>query len=189
MNKSVFVLPISILILAMLAGGASAGQAQDNWPTWRGPLASGVAPTGNPPLVWSETQNIRWKAPIPGKGTSSPIVWDDKIFFLTAIETDRVGEPPAVAKTDANAPAPFHGGKTPKNVYKFDLVCLDRATGKVLWEQTTREEVPHEAHHPDHGYASYSPVTDGKLLWASFGSRGVHCYDLDGNHKWSRDLG
>jgi outer membrane protein assembly factor BamB len=190
MNKSVFVLPISILILAMLAGGASAGQAQDNWPTWRGPLASGVAPTGNPPLAWSETQNIRWKAPIPGKGTSSPIVWDDKIFFLTAIETDRVGQPPAAAaKADPNAPAPFHGGKTPKNVYKFDLVCLDRATGKVLWEQTTREEVPHEAHHPDHGYASYSPVTDGKLLWASFGSRGVHCYDLDGNHKWSRDLG
>ena len=149
----------------------------------------GVSPTGNPPLTWSETQNVRWKVPVPGKGTSSPIVWGDKVFFLTAIETDRVGEPPATApKADPNAPAPFHGGKAPKNVHKFDVVCLDRATGKVVWQKTAREEVPHEGHHPDHGFASYSPVTDGKLLWASFGSRGVHCYDLNGNHKWSRDL-
>ena len=74
-------------------------------------------------------------------------------------------------------------------MYKFDVVCLDRATGKILWQKTAREEVPHEGHHPEHGFASYSPVTDGTHVWASFGSRGVHCYDLDGRHKWSRDLG
>ncbi len=190
MNKTIHALSISVLVLAVFAGGVYAGQAQDCWPAWRGPLASGVSPTGNPPLTWSETQNIRWKVATPGKGTSSPIVWVDRIFFLTAIETDRVGQPPATApQTDPNAPAPFHGGKTPKNVYKFDLVCLDRATGKTLWQKTAREEVPHEGHHPDHGFASYSPITDGTCVWASFGSRGVHCYDVNGNHKWSRDLG
>jgi outer membrane protein assembly factor BamB len=187
MSKTIRTLSVSICVSAMFAG-VCAGQAQDNWPAWRGPLGSGVSPTGNPPLTWSETQNVRWKVPVPGKGTSSPIVWGDKIFFLTAIETDRKGTPePAPASSDG--PAPFHGGKAPKNVHKFDVVCLDLATGKTLWQKTAREVVPHEGHHPDHGFASYSPVTDGKLLWASFGSRGVHCYDLAGEHKWSRDLG
>ena len=116
-------------------------------------------------------------------------MWGDKILFLTAIETDRTGTPEAAQTPDPNAPAPFHGGKAPKNVYKFDVVCLDRATGKILWQKTAREVVPHEGHHPEHGFASYSPVTDGTHVWASFGSRGVHCYDLDGRHKWSRDLG
>jgi outer membrane protein assembly factor BamB len=187
MSKTIRTLSVSICVSAMFAG-VCAGQAQDTWPAWRGPLGSGVSPTGNPPLTWSETQNVRWKVPVPGKGTSSPIVWGDKIFFLTAIETDRKGTPePAPASSDG--PAPFHGGKAPKNVHKFDVVCLDLATGKTLWQKTAREVVPHEGHHPDHGFASYSPVTDGKLLWASFGSRGVHCYDLAGEHKWSRDLG
>jgi len=185
MNKTIRTLSISSFVLAMFACAVCAGQVQDNWPTWRGPLASGISPQGNPPLTWSETQNIQWKVPVPGKGTSSPIIWNDKIFFLTAIETDREGESGA----GPDAAAPSRGGRAPKNIHKFDVVCLDRATGKTLWQKTAREEVPHEGHHADHGFASYSPVTDGKLLWASFGSRGVHCYDLDGHHKWSRDLG
>jgi outer membrane protein assembly factor BamB len=189
MRRIIRTLTISTVMLTVLTASLRAGEAENSWPTWRGPLGSGVAPTGNPPLSWSETQNIRWKVPVPGKGTSSPIVWGDKIFFLTAIETDRTGTPEPAQVAGSNGPAPFHGGKAPKNVHKFDVVCLDRSTGKVLWQKTAREEVPHEGHHPDHGFASYSPVTDGKHIWASFGSRGVHCYDLAGGHKWSRDLG
>jgi outer membrane protein assembly factor BamB len=151
---------------------------------WRGPAGTGVASQGDPPVTWSETRNVKWKVAFPGEGSSSPIVWADKIFFLTAIKTDKVG--PA-AKDDGEVP--FHGGRRPKNVYQFDLVCLDHRTGQVLWQRTAHEAVPHEGHHPDHGFASYSPVTDGKLVWAGMGSRGVHCYDLAGNHKWSRDLG
>jgi outer membrane protein assembly factor BamB len=189
MTRTIHTLSITTVVWAMLTAAVCAGQAQDNWATWRGPLGSGVSPQGNPPLTWSETQNIRWKVPVPGKGTSSPIIWNDKIFFLTAIETDREGEPAAAPDAAATTPAPSRGGRAPKNIHKFDVVCLDRATGKTLWQKTAREAVPHEGHHADHGFASYSPVTDGKLLWASFGSRGVHCYDLDGQHKWSRDLG
>jgi outer membrane protein assembly factor BamB len=117
------------------------------------------------------------------------VVWADKIFFLTAIETDRQGASAQGSASDAGAPAPFHGGKTPKNVHKFDVVCLDRATGRTLWQRTAREDVPHEGHHPTGSFAAYSPVTDGKCVWAAFGSRGVHCYDVNGAHKWSRDLG
>lgn len=189
MTRMIRWLTISILMLSVVTGPAPAGSTQDRWPTWRGPLGSGVAPTGNPPLTWSETQNIRWKVPVSGKGTSSPVVWGDRIFFLTAIETARAGTPERAQASEPNEPAPFHGGKNPKNVYKFDVVCLDLATGQTLWQQTACETVPHEGHHPDHGFASYSPVTDGTHVWASFGSRGVHCYDLNGEHKWSRDLG
>ncbi len=126
---------------------------------------TGAAKNANPPLTWSETENIKWKAAVPGQGLSSPIIWADKIFFLTAIESEKEG------------------------AYKFDFVCMDRNNGKILWQKTAREEVPHEGHHETGSFASNSAVTDGKYVWASFGSRGVHCYDIDGNHKWSKDLG
>jgi outer membrane protein assembly factor BamB len=182
----------AVTILMFLTGGrVRADSAQDYWPAWRGPMACGVSPTARPPLTWSETQNIKWKAAVPGQGTSSPIVWADRVFFLTAIETDRQGTPAPLERpaADAHTPTSASGSKPPKNVYKFDVVCLDRATGQILWERTAREEVPHEGHSPEHGFASYSPVTDGVHVWASFGSRGVHCYDANGVHKWSRDLG
>jgi outer membrane protein assembly factor BamB len=182
---------IAALLLVLPGGRVRADSAQDYWPAWRGSTASGVSTTARPPLTWSETQNIKWKVLVPGQGTSSPIVWGDKIFFLTAIDTGRPGTPaPAPgAAVDPNAPPPFHGGKRPKTFHKFDVVCLDRATGRTLWEKTAREEVPHEGHSPEHGFASYSPVTDGVHVWAAFGSRGVHCYDVNGVHQWSRDLG
>ncbi len=78
----------------------------------------------------------------------------------------------------------------PTVYYKFEVLCFDRSTGDVLWQRTAREEVPHEGYRQgDGGYACYSPVTDGKNLYAYFGSRGLFCYDLDGNRKWERELG
>lgn len=184
-------------LIALFSVDAYGDSRGDYWPTWRGPGATGVAANGNPALTWSETENIKWKVKLPGQGTSSPIVWADRIFFQTAIKTDKKVTSAAQAGSEGrdpdrsgNARRPFHGGRTPTNVYKFDLVCLDRKSGKILWRKTAREELPHEGHHPNHdGFACYSPVTDGKHVWAGFGSRGVHCYDVDGNHKWSRDMG
>jgi len=186
------VLTISVGLLIVLGSVDVYGDSgSDYWPTWRGPDATGVAPKGNPPLTWSENKNIKWKVKVPGQGISSPVIWGDRIFFLTAIETDKKGLPTAQsAAQGGGGRRPFHGGRPPKNIYKFDLVCLDRKTGKLFWQKTAREELPHDGHHSNYGgFASYSPVTDGKYVWASFGSRGVHCYDTDGNHKWSRDLG
>ncbi|MBN2182845.1 MAG: PQQ-binding-like beta-propeller repeat protein [Sedimentisphaerales bacterium] len=146
-------------------GPDSTGAAKNANPRWRGPDSTGAAKNANPPIKWSETENIKWKVKVPGYGLSSPVIWADKIFFLTAIESEKEG------------------------AYKFDFVCMDRNTGKILWQKTAREEVPHEGHHDTGSLASNSAVTDGKYVWASFGSRGVHCYDVDGNHKWSKDLG
>ncbi len=154
-----------ILLSVLLSVNAYSNLSSDYWPTWRGPDATGASKNANPPQTWSETENIKWKVAVPGNGLSSPIVWADKIFFLTAIESEKEG------------------------AFKFDFVCMDRNTGKIVWQKTTREEVPHEGHHETGSLASNSAVTDGKHVWASFGSRGVHCYDVDGNHKWSKDLG
>ena len=137
--------------------------AERYWPQWRGPLASGVAPHGDPPTEWSEDRNVRWKVPIPGKGSASPIVWDDRIFVLTAV--------PA---TDAQ---------------QFTIVAINREDGSVLWQRIAREELPHEGTHPTGTYASPSAVTDGERVIAFFGSRGLYCYDMDGNLLWERDLG
>lgn len=107
---------------------------------------------------------------MPGFGTSTPIVWEDKLFLLTAIPAEE-------------------GAKPNKSRHQFSVLCLNRQDGTIRWQKTAREETPHEGHHVDHGYASASPVTDGKLLIAYFGSRGLHCYDFEGNLKWSKDLG
>ena len=184
-----------------------------NWHQWRGPHGDGSAPHGDPPLRWDESTNVQWKVEIPGSGSATPIVWGDRVFVLTAIDTGRLPEPgaesiaveaPVVAESDANTP-PAKGGDrkrrggkkggasltipTPATLYRFDVLCVDRATGEILWQRTVVEEVPHEGHHPSHGYASASPTTDGRRLYASFGSRGVFCYDLDGNFQWKCDLG
>ncbi len=177
-----------VLLATALATSTWAASAQDDWPTWRGPAGTGMAPQGNPPVTWSESENIKWKIDIPGRGQSSPIIWGNKIFFQTAIDTGQTGTTDVAASSQrANRPR-WAGGAAPKTLHKFDLICLDRATGKTLWQKTAAETVPHEGHHATGSLAPYSPVTDGKLVWASFGSRGLHCFDLGGNLKWSKPL-
>jgi len=187
------VMGLTAVVISLSAHGDSS-QADNNWPMWRGPDATGAAPEGcNPPLTWSETKNIKWKYELPGSGDSSPIIWGDKIFFLTAI-------PAAVEEEDIVSPEPLQraqrGGQRRQRTgrvaivnHKFDLVCVDRTTGKLLWQKTAVEATPHEGHHADSGFASYSPVTDGQKIWASFGSRGTHCFDMNGKKLWSKDLG
>ena len=179
----------TILLTAAMAFGADEkdGHAQmQNWGQWRGPLANGVAPLGNPPTNWDENTNVKWKVKIPGKSTASPIVWGNQIILTTAIKTDREVElPPPPADAPKN---PFNIQR-PKNFDQFVVMSVDRGTGQTLWQQTVKEEVPHEGHHPDASYASASAMTDGKQIYVSFGSRGVYCFDMAGNQKWTRDLG
>jgi outer membrane protein assembly factor BamB len=181
----------SICLLTLLLCCASFGaepteQLLANWHQFRGPLASGVAPQGDPPTRWSDTQNVRWKVEIPGVGSSTPIVWNDRIFLLTAIETDRVS--PDVPPPAEQPKRPF-GIVFPHRVHQFVVLCLNRADGTTLWQQVATEVVPHEGHHPDNDFASSTPITDGQRVYVSFGSRGLYCYDLAGRLKWQRQLG
>jgi len=173
---------------------------QRNWPQWRGPTAKGVAPLAQPPVTWSETEHVKWKLKIPGLGTSTPIVWENQVFIVTAIPTGKKTEPAAPPAAAVPEPAVGEGegrrrrgggmrAEKPSEAYQFVVLAVDRTTGKIAWQKTAREEVPHEGHHRDHGFASASPVTDGEHLYASFGSRGIYCFDLKGELKWEKDLG
>ncbi len=201
------------------------GPVQADWPQWRGPQANGTSPDAVPPSEWSETKNVKWKVKIPGSGTSTPVIFWEKVFITTAVPTGKKvvpaapaapGQPvapPELKQGDSAAPAPAPDaapapeggrrrreggrpgggggmrGQAPDQAYQFQLHCLDLATGKTLWQQTAVEELPHEGHHPDHGFASHSPATDGTHVYAYFGSRGLHCYTLEGKLVWSKNLG
>lgn len=191
-----FRLLVTALALALLAGPAAPAAAQSDapsssasgdWPQWRGPLASGAAPVGDPPSSWSETENVRWKIEIPGYGQASPIVWGDRVFVLTAI--------PAGPGDDsgggffARLRRRFMGTVRSGDLLNFVIVALDRRDGSVVWERTAVTEQPHEGRHNTGSWASGSAVTDGEVVCAFFGSRGLHCYDMDGTPLWDRDFG
>ncbi len=209
-----------LLTLTLLLAGAAVNAAttspEQNWPQWRGPLATGVAPAANPPTTWSETSNVKWKVAIPGNGSATPIIWGNRVFVQTAIPTGKKTEatekkdPPAAGAApaqpaqpaanppDAGAPPRRRpagpGGmmpsEKPTEAYQFVLLCLDRDTGATVWQKIAREEVPHEGvRQGDGSFAAASPMTDGNLVFAYFGSRGLYCYDLQGNLKWEKDLG
>ena len=178
---------ISAVLLAILVLNSARGQERDdNWPHWRGPLANGVAPKADPPLTWDAKTNIKWKAPLLGRGSATPIVWGDQVFIVTAIKTERIADNADLPKVDPDIPVKT---TAPKNYYQFVVLAFDRATGKVRWQHTAAEKVPHEGHHPTHSYAAGSPTTDGKFLYVSFGSFGIYCYDLAGNKQWEVHLG
>ena len=288
------------LALACSIGATTANA--ENWPTWRGPTANGVAPGGNPPTKFSESKNVQWKTKVPGSGSSTPVIWGDQVFVLTAEKTgkkvaaasgesrergeaerrqrpggerpegrgrgeqgsrggdrprpdddrgSRGGERPRPdgerserggqsgfgggsfnreefikrfdkdgdgelndAERDAmrdelrqqfsggrggersrgrgrssRGRGGFGGGSKPTEEYRFVLISLDRNTGKENWRRVAATQVPHEGHHRDHGFASGSPVTDGKHIIVSFGSRGLYCYNMKGKLQWKKNFG
>lgn len=175
-----------MLSLCVGAPSLSGQEIADNWHQWRGPDATGASLAANPPLTWSEDENLRWKVEVEGSGSSTAIVWGDRVFLLTALNTGKVD--PSLPKPE-DQPKRVFGIKFPNTSYQFIVLCLDRATGQTLWRKVATEKVPHEGHHNDNDFASASPMTDGKRLYCWFGSAGMFCYDLDGNLLWQRDLG
>ena len=175
-------------VLLALLGVAATVSAQKNssalnhWPQWRGPDFNGMA-RGDAPTKWSDKENVKWKVTIPGRGHSTPVVWGDKIFVTTAIPTGKTGNLPS----DGRHP---NGGVGANQEQQFTVLCLDKKTGQVLWQKVAKPTVPHEGYHMTYGsHASNAPVTDGKNLYAFFGSRGIFCYDLDGKLIWEKDVG
>ena len=168
---------------------------QNDWPQWRGLNNDGMA-RGDAPHEWSDTKNIAWRAAIPGKGNSSPVIWGDKLFLTTAVPTGAAAPAAPTPTSTATPPAQGQGrrqGRGPGGganaglEHKFVVMCLDRRTGKVLWERVAKVATPHEGYHHQYGsFASNTPVTDGKYVYAFFGSRGIYCYDLNGKLIWEK---
>ena len=131
-----------------------------NWPGWRGPTGNGISPEKGLPVKWSATENVRWKIELPGRGNSSAIVWENRVFLTQSLEAEN----------------------------RRTVVCYDRKTGKKLWQAGpvyTEKETTHDTN----PFCSASPTTDGQRVIAWFGSAGIYCYDMEGKELWHRDLG
>jgi outer membrane protein assembly factor BamB len=172
-----------LLTLSLFVFVASSNVWAQNWPSFRGPNASGVADGAAPPVNWNveKSEKILWKTSIPGLSHSSPIVWGNNVFLITAISADESAGFKAKDRGIGLAE------DSAKHIWK--IYNLDRQTGRVVWEKTAYEGVPRAKRHVKATQANSTPVTDGKYVVALFGSEGLDCYDLKGKLLWKKDLG
>jgi outer membrane protein assembly factor BamB len=162
----------SFLLIAVLAVNASAA----DWPSFRGPHSSGISEEKGLPTRWDDQENLIWKLDLPGPGSSSPVVWGDKVFVT------------CYSGYGSNQRNPGDQADLRRH-----LLCVDRKAGKVLWDKEVKAKLP-EARFAGpyitlHGYASSTPATDGERVYVFFGKTGVFAYDLDGNELWHADVG
>ena len=162
MKARTALLVAATLILCLPTASIAEPAADDYWPRWRGPLETGEAPESDPPIEWSEDKNVRWKVPIPGEGSSSPIIWGDFVYVTSAVDT---GEPAGAEAAATPAPSSPRRGRGPRgfsteNVYQYDLFKIRRADGEIAWRRTAVRGKPHEGRHPTGTWASNSAVTD-----------------------------
>jgi outer membrane protein assembly factor BamB len=161
-----------------------AASAAGSWPSFRGPLASGVADGQRLPDKWdgATRENVLWQTPIPGLAHSSPVVWGDLIFVTSAVSGlgNATFKPGLYGDGDASED---------RSTHKWMLFAIDKPTGKVKWERVAHEGPPAQKRHVKSTYASATPVTDGRIVVAWFGSQGIHAYDVDGRPLWKVDIG
>jgi outer membrane protein assembly factor BamB len=136
------------------------GEGANYWPRWRGPSGQGHVMPGKYANTWSPTRNVKWRVPVAGAGNSSPIVWGDRIFLTTA----------------------------QNNGAKLSLIAFNRADGKQLWETVVPTDGVEHVHQKN-GHASATPVTDGQMIYASFGRHGLVGFDMSGAIVWHRKFG
>ena len=163
---------------------SDAGTSLGSWPSFRGPQASGISEGQNLPDRWNGDpgENILWRTPIPGLGHSSPIVWSQRIFVTSAVSSDpnATFRPGLYGDGDASEDRSRH---------RWMIYAIDKGSGQILWERVAHGGEPVDKRHIKSTYASSTPVTDGRIVVAWFGSQGVYAYDVDGNFIWKVDLG
>jgi len=174
--------------MAMVMGLYIAASAQTDpmqqWPQFRGPFATGIMDNADLPEKWNTHtgENIRWKMEIPGLGHSCPVVWGDKLFVTTAIS----GSGSDSLKVGLYGDIDEVGDRS---VHEFKVYCIDKFTGKVLWERVAHRGVPRTERHTKSSHANPTPATNGKYVVAFFGSEGMYCYDFEGTLIWKKDFG
>ena len=168
---------VKILIILLTVGLslASLHAGQPEWPQFRGPNGSGIAAAdAHPATTWSATQNMKWKVALPGPGSSSPIIAGERVFI-----------------TCYSGYGDGSSGADPEKLQRH-LICLQRNSGKVLWDKSVPAELPEDEYSGnlrEHGYASNTPVTDGERVYAFFGKTGVLAFDFDGRQLWKVNVG
>lgn len=177
---------ILVTAAALLNTGQLYAQADffQQWPSFRGPMACGYLTNSRTPVSWNidNTENLKWKTLIPGLGHSSPVIWNDFIFVTTATTN----------MNDESLKLGLYGDidmADDKRVHEFKVYCLDKNSGKILWERVAHKGIPKSKRHTKSTQANCTPATDGKYLVVHFGSEGLFCYDLKGNLIWKKDMG
>jgi outer membrane protein assembly factor BamB len=163
---------------------AAASPATGSWPSFRGVTAAGAADGQNLPDTWSQdvARNILWRTEIPGLGHSSPIVWGSTVFVATAVSS----------RTDASFKPGLYGdgdASEDRSKHQWKLIAIDKKAGAIRWERVAAEGTPLDKRHIKSTYASATPATDGRIVVASFGSIGLHAFDVNGNFRWKIDYG
>ena len=181
-------IPLGIALISSLAW-LSTTVGATNWPQWRGPGGMGISTEKNLPVEWSATKNIKWKTPIAGRAHSSPVVWGNKLFLTTAIEGPVVPGARAVKHMDGDKEFLHPDSIGADRKHTFKVICLNASNGKVLWEQTAFEGTPYDNRHRKSSFAASTPATDGKMVYAFFGTEGLYAYDMNGKLQWKADLG
>ena len=156
--------------IGCIVGCLSQAAHAENWPQFRGPQAQGRSESSRFPSEWSATKNVAWKRDLPGAGSSSPIIFDGRIYITCYTAGS---------------------GNKPGDVAERHLLCIDAKDGDVLWKKSIaaeKPEDPYQGYLREHGFASNTPVTDGQRVYAYFGNLGVYCYDLDGKALWKKEL-
>ncbi len=174
------------LLIFIIGLGMALGE---NWPQWRGPGSNGVSAETKLAGEWGAGKNVAWKTPIPGRGRSSPVVWGDRVFLTTDVEAGKAeGHQPPKHVIDGT---PFrHPDSMGADVrHKLMVLCLDRKSGKILWQQVAYEGVVYDERHKAGSYAAPTPVTDGRAVYAYFGSEGFYAFDMNGKLLWKFDPG
>lgn len=172
------------LFCLFFLNGFSQTPYNQQWPSFRGPWALGFIENAKPPTTWNaETgEHIKWKTDIPGLGHSSPIVWDNYLFVTTAVNT----------AASASLKVGLYGDIDEANdsaVHEFKVYCLDKTSGKILWERLAHKGIPKSKRHTKASQANCTAATDGKYVVVHFGSEGLFCYDFKGNLIWKKDMG
>ena len=189
-------LPCIVLAAILLIGSNPSAR---NWPQWRGPAGQGVSTQTGLPTKWSMTENLAWRAAVAGLGTSSPIVWDDRVIVTSQVGGSALaggGAHPQLARDDrelAERENPLGGrrpeaGRTAADVWLV-VEAFNRSDGRRLWEHRTKATGPSPEVHEKHNLATPTPVTDGERVYAWFGNGQIVALDLDGRLVWSRHLG
>ena len=155
--------------------------AQTNWPQFRGPGARGVAEQPEIPDQWSSTKNVAWKTDLPGRGWSSPIVWGNRIFLTTVINTGNL---------EAPKKGLYFGGnrEKPSSRHEWWAYCLNLETGTTEWKRKLHDAVPDTAIHLKGSYAAETPVTDGEHVYFYFGNLGVYAFTPAGEPAWTKRI-
>ncbi len=162
----------------------AAAQQGIHWPQFRGPDSSGVQEGFSTPVRWNaeEGENTAWKTPLPGLSHSSPVIWSDRVYVTTAVSSQ--------GNVDLKVGLYGDIGASPdESVHQWKVYCLDKNTGRMLWERTAHEGVPRIKRHTKATHANSSPAVDGRHVVVFFGSEGLYSYDIEGNLKWKKDLG